>query len=102
MIIEQAQLTVAADTLSKIYGEVDPALTYTITEGNLYGEDSLSGELVRSPGEDVATYAISVGVLTAGDNYSITFVEGLFTIDQALLTVTPDSLSKTMVKLTLN
>lgn len=63
-------LTVIADPISKIYGGADPVLTYS--SSGLVGSDALSGGLTRQSGEDVGTYAISLGTL-ANANYSISF-----------------------------
>lgn len=95
LTINQALLTVTADNLGKIYGFADPALTYQLTEGALVGDDEFSGSLTRDPGENVGPYAILQGDLSAGDNYILTFNEGIFTIDQAFLTVTANDASKT-------
>jgi CSLREA domain-containing protein len=81
-------LTVTADARSKIYGTADPALTYQITASALVGDDQLSGALIRAAGENVGTYAIGQGTLTAGGNYDLTFVGASLTITQAALTVT--------------
>ena len=35
--ITQRPITVTADSLSKVYGDADPALTYTITSGRFGG-----------------------------------------------------------------
>ena len=68
-------ITVTADAgQSKVYGDADPALTYTYTP-SLIGGDTFSGALSRAAGENVGTYAITQGTLTAGSsNYTITFV----------------------------
>ena len=87
-------ITVTADNQSKIYGDSDPALTWEITEGNLVGDDSLSGELAREAGEDAGVYAIQQGSLD-NSNYDITFVNGSLTISQRAITVTADNQSKT-------
>ncbi len=74
---------------SKVYGTVDPTLTYSITSGALANGDQITGSLVRAPGENVGTtYAISQGTLTAGSNYTITYVGANFAITGAPLTVT--------------
>lgn len=74
--IAKAPLTVTADAKAKIYGDEDPTLTYT-AEG-LLGGDTLSGALTgalsREEGENVGSYAITLGTLSA-DNYTISFVE---------------------------
>src|SRR5690606_29564194 len=51
----------------------DPVLGYTLTSGALQGSDELSGALSREVGEDVGTYDVLVGSLSAGTNYAVTF-----------------------------
>jgi large repetitive protein len=94
LTIAQAALTVTADAKSKVYGQLDPALTYQITAGALVSGDSLTGALTREAGETVGVYAIQQGSLTAGGNYAVTFVGANLTIAQAGLTVTADAKSK--------
>src|SRR5690606_27283486 len=93
LTITQRPITVTASSPSKVYGDADPALTYTITSGRLVGDDTLSGSLTRDPGEDVGTYAIRQGSLN-NPNYAITFVGGTLTITQRPITVTASSPSK--------
>ncbi len=88
--ITQRPLTVTADARSKVYGAADPALTYTYT-GTLMPGDNFSGTLTRAPGENVGTYPIGQGSLTAGSNYAITFVSANFTITALPVTVTANS-----------
>jgi hypothetical protein len=78
--ITPGAITVTADATSKEYGEDDPALTYQVTSGSLLGSDQLSGALTRVAGDDVGTYAIQQGTLTAGSNYALTFVGANLTI----------------------
>ena len=75
--IEKATVTVTADAKIKSYGDENPTLTYT-AEG-LLGDDALTGALTREEGENVGSYAIILGTLTA-DNYTISFVGADFTI----------------------
>jgi M6 family metalloprotease-like protein len=91
--ITQAPLTVTPDAeQSKVYGTPEPLLTYTITSGQLYGNDAITGELAREEGESVKTYAINSGNLSAGSNYDLAVAPGVnFAITQAPLTVTPDA-----------
>ncbi len=79
--INTKALTVTADAQSKTYGEADPALTYT-TEGLVAG-DSVTGALTRAAGENVGTYEIGQGTLTAGANYVISYTAALLTINKA-------------------
>ena len=51
MEITQATLTVTADAgQSKVYGNADPTLTYTITSGSLVHGDTFAGALHRAAG----------------------------------------------------
>ena len=80
-------ITVTADPQTKVYGEADPPLTYTCDPEP--PEGTLSGALVRDPGENVGKYAINQGDLDAGSNYAIAFVGADFTINKpVVLTVT--------------
>ena len=73
-------VTVTADTLNKLFGGLDPALTYQVTLGNVISGDNFSGALTRDPGEDPGTYAIRQGNLTLGFNYNLTFIGANLTI----------------------
>ncbi|MFT0892709.1 beta strand repeat-containing protein [Pseudochelatococcus sp. G4_1912] len=92
--ITPATLTITADSgQSKVYGGVDPTLSYAAS-GLVNGDtDSLiTGALDRVAGNNVGTYAINQGTLSAGGNYTITFVPGqTFAITPATLTITADS-----------
>jgi hypothetical protein len=81
LTITPRPLTVAADNLSKSLGLADPLLTFSITAGDLVNGDQLSGSLVRDPGETIASFVIRQGTLSAGNNYTLTFVPGTFTIN---------------------
>jgi hypothetical protein len=95
LTITARPITVTADAQSKVYGDADPDLSYTISSGELaYDDDVLSGSLTRATGERVGTYAIRQGTLSAGDNYALTFVSADLTIGQAALTVTADDATK--------
>ena len=82
-------VTVTAVAKNKIYGAVDPSLTYTFAPA-LLGTDAFSGALARAAGENVGTYAITQGSLTLGGNYAISYVSADLTIGQASLAVTAD------------
>lgn len=86
-------LVVRAHSFSKIYGNADPAFTYSIASGSLVGEDALSGELTRAAGEDAGVYAIKRGTL-ANANYTIAFENGLLIITPRPITVSAHSFSK--------
>ena len=79
LTITKATVTVTADAQSKVYGETDPSLTYQVS--GLVGSDALTGALGRDAGENVGTYAITQGTLSAGENYDMNFTGALFTIN---------------------
>ncbi|HOM67968.1 MAG TPA: MBG domain-containing protein, partial [Brevefilum fermentans] len=81
-------ITVTADPKTKTYGLPDPALTYGVT--GMEDGDSLTGGLARVAGENVGTYQITIGTLTAGPNYTITFVPANLTITARPITITAD------------
>ena len=95
LTIAPCPVTVTPDAKSKAYGQSDPALTYTVS--GLASGDSLTGALSRAEGENVGSYAIKQGTLTASSNYTLTFVDNInLTIKKAdvTLTVTVDPASQ--------
>jgi hypothetical protein len=66
---------------SKVFGNSEPVISYSITSGSLYGLDNLSGALSRAVGEDVGTYQISLSTLSNA-NYAITLAPVNFAITQ--------------------
>lgn len=84
-------LTVTLDPgLGKIYGDSDPALTYSLTTGSFLPGDDFTGSLLRASGENVGSYSVGLGTLAAGGNYNVTYLTGgnSFTITQREITVT--------------
>jgi filamentous hemagglutinin family protein len=77
-------LAVTADDASKVQNDPNPALTFTLTLGSLVTGDAFSGGVARDSGENPGTYAIKIGTLSAGNNYTITFTPGTFTINLPL------------------
>ena len=92
--ITPAPLTVTASSdLLKVYGESDPALSYSIT-GLVFSdvEDDLESQVTisRAVGEDVGAYLITPAS-AADSNYAVSFVTSTFGITPAPLTVTASS-----------
>src|SRR5690606_11501904 len=56
--------------------------------GFVYTDDEsiLSGNLARTAGEEVGNYAINIGTLDAGNNYTIAFTGADFAISKADIT----------------
>lgn len=75
-------ITITADAQSKVFGDVEPALTYAST-GELVAPDAFTGALTRAVGEDAGVYAITQGDLALTSNYAITFNGADFTITPA-------------------
>ena len=78
--INKKGITVKAEDKTKIEGDADPELTYTV-DGLIEG-DSLTGSLERVEGEMAGSYEIKQGTLTEenNSNYEIKFEPGKFTI----------------------
>ncbi len=96
--IHPATITVTPDrNQSKIYGTADPLLTYCYS-GNVPSEvPAFSGTLSRTPGQDVGTYALTLGTLALADNgtfkasnyeLKLSDTPTSFTITQATPTIT--------------
>jgi hypothetical protein len=91
---------VAANAVSRPYGDADPALTYSVeaqSEGRgLVEGDSLDGTLVRAGGENVGSYAITQGTLTdaANPNYAIEFTGADLEITQRAIALAADLVSR--------
>ncbi|WP_075340793.1 BspA family leucine-rich repeat surface protein [Tenacibaculum agarivorans] len=85
-------ITITADAKSKVYGSVDPVLTYTITSGSLETGDVLTGGLTRVAGEDVGNYTINSNL--SNSNYTITYIPADLNITAKPITITADAKSK--------
>ncbi|WP_339755054.1 MBG domain-containing protein [Algoriphagus aquimarinus] len=85
-------LNVTASSQTKVYGQTDPNLTYTASGfENGDTEAIISGALARAAGQNVGNYAINVGSLDAGANYSISFTGANFAITPATLNIITDA-----------
>ena len=90
-------VTITPDAKMKVYGNVDPALTYSVTTGNLVGADTLTGTLSRVAGENVGGRVISASGFNAegiNTNYTVSTSTGLLTISARPITITPDAKTK--------
>lgn len=89
--VKPCSITVTAQGASKTYGEADPVFTWAITSGELVEGESLQGiEIKREDDDNVREggYALQLTQAKgANPNYNITFVDGVFTINQRVLTV---------------
>ncbi len=82
LTIQKRDVTITLDEQTKVYGEADPELTYTV-EGLVDGDD-LNIVASRAEGDNVGTYAITA--TAENTNYNITVVDGELTIDPKAIT----------------
>jgi hypothetical protein len=89
LTIHAATVHVIANAQTKEYGAPDPNLTYTVS-GLLNGDNPaiFTGSLSRAPGENVGTYPITEGNLSAGNNYTISYTGNSLTITKAAQQIT--------------
>ncbi|MFC3226481.1 MBG domain-containing protein [Marinibaculum pumilum] len=89
-------ISVAADAQSRVYGDANPPLTYTIGGSGLANGDTLAGGLATAAtaASSVGSYAITQGSLAASANYSLSFTEGQLQVAQRPLAVTADPQSR--------
>ncbi|WP_052162343.1 MBG domain-containing protein [Aquabacterium sp. NJ1] len=93
LTIDARPISITADNQSKVYGDSDPGLSYTVTSGGLLSGDSLSGALTRTAGENVGSYTIDASALN-NRNYVVTASNGTLTIDARPISITADNQSK--------
>jgi len=80
VVIGKRAITVKADDLEIDTGD-DPVFTYTYV-GELVGTDTFTGELAsEGDGSKPGDFEITQGTLTLGDNYDITFIGGVLTVE---------------------
>jgi hypothetical protein len=84
LTINGATVHVTANAQTKEYGTPDPTFTY-VAGGLPNGDSSIifTGSLSRTPGEAAGTYPITIGSLSAGSNYTISYTGNLLTITKA-------------------
>lgn len=88
-------VTLAANAVSRVYGDADPALGFSVQSGTLVAtpDGALAGAPARAPGEDVGRYSIGQGTL-ANPNYALRFVPGNFDITPRSLSLAATALTK--------
>src|SRR5205085_33824 len=95
--IDKKTASVTPNAASKTYGDVDPALTGTLT--GFLAADGVTATYSRTAGETVAgsPYTISATLSPVGvlGNYTVTYNTANFTITPKTASVTPNAASKT-------
>ena len=95
LTVTPAAATVTAPNNGKIYGTSDPALTATQTGFTAADAATITLSATRATGEAVGSYAITPSASGAAlVNYTVTYVNGTFTISKATATVTAVNNSK--------
>ena len=85
--VAQRGLNVTANSFSRIYGNANPAFTYTAP--GLVNGDTLSGAVASNATvqSNVGAYAIGQGTLSASSNYALNFTSGTLTITPRAVSV---------------
>jgi filamentous hemagglutinin family protein len=94
--VTKRAITLDATNSSKVYGEINPTLAYTITTGTVVNDDDLGVNLSTTATQlsNVGSYTI-VNDGTLNTNYDVTFNDGVLTITPKALTVTAENKTKT-------
>jgi hypothetical protein len=93
--VSKAAITATANAQTKVYGDADPAFTYSVTTGALVSGDAFTGALTRTDaGVNIGAYAITQGTLALSTNYNLTFVGANLTITKRPITMKPVTLTK--------
>jgi filamentous hemagglutinin family protein len=100
LTVDRAALTVSADARSKTYGDVDPALGWSVNASQLKYSDTasvVSGVRMSTATGAAATAGTHVIAAEGGsaDNYTLTLVNGVLSVAKAPLTVSANDQSKT-------
>lgn len=95
--IAKAPITVTADNANRIYGEVNPAFTGSIS--GIKNNDAITAtySTVATAASSVGTYAITptvVGTPATLSNYDVTLANGTLSITARPITVTADNKTK--------
>ena len=84
-------LAIKADDQTRAYGEDNPAWTYTVTSGEVYGNGKPVLSCGATPTSPVGTYDITIEKGTVENPATLT--NGTLTVTKALLTITAKSYS---------
>uniref|UniRef100_UPI00292FD718 beta strand repeat-containing protein n=1 Tax=Pedobacter nyackensis TaxID=475255 RepID=UPI00292FD718 len=93
LVVNSKPITVTAAAKTKVYGEADPELTYTVAPA-LIGTDEFTGTLERTTGENIGNHAIGQGNLSLNSNYAVTYVPANLSITAKTVTVTAAAKTK--------
>ena len=83
-IIEADPITVRVNSVSRLYGDENPAFDFTVEGGTLKGAPVISCE--ATPTSPVGEYVIKIEAGTV-ENFNVTYVSGTLTVEKAPLTI---------------
>jgi len=89
-------ITITGDFLNRLYGDANPALTYTVGGAGLVNGDTLTGSLATTANglSGVGSYAVTQGTLAASPNYALTYVNGSLGVTPRPLIINADPASR--------
>ena len=97
--MNQAAITVTANSANMTYGGTEPTFSASVTSGSLASGDTLASlGLAFTTDPASITGAGSYGIIPAlsnAANYDVTYVDGTLTVNQAAITVTANSANMT-------
>ncbi|WP_234187077.1 YDG domain-containing protein [Shinella sp. NM-101] len=99
LTVSTRHIDVTANSFSRFYGLANPSLGWTVGAAGLVNGDVLLGNLattattLSAPGD----YAITQGSLHPSANYTMNFISGVLTVEQAVRTE-PGSLSGSLIQ----
>ncbi|WP_163831277.1 MBG domain-containing protein, partial [Proteus mirabilis] len=96
LAVTQRAITVTADAKSRIYGDANPAFTFSTT--SLGAGAALTGSLATTADgtSGVGTYGITQGTVTTANNpnYLVSYAGANLTVTQRAITVTANAASR--------
>ncbi|KEO56452.1 MBG domain-containing protein [Thioclava pacifica] len=97
LTISPRPITVTAASQTRLYGDANAALSWTISGAGFVNGDSLSGALATQADvtSGVGSYDITQGTLSASPNYALSFVPGTLTVTPRALSITAEDRTKT-------
>src|SRR5690606_29632171 len=66
-VVARSLVVTPAAGQGKTYGDPEPSIAFTLTDGSLVGEDAFAGGLGREAGDAVGSYAYTLGDLAVSD-----------------------------------
>ena len=84
LTVVDSNLTVTANSYSRVYGDANPDFGYTVTGGELYGTPTITCDATATSPVGTYTITIALGDVTSSQ---VTYVNGILTITKAPLTI---------------